>query len=607
MVTVQRSLGHAQKETTVWDLISETRVRCPDAVALTDGMRHFTYAELVAIAARVAHVLRGKGIGPGDTVALCSARSTEQVLALVGTLASGAAVAPFDVRQAATAVRENVTRLAPAVVLADADGAELFPDALRLDALLAVDGAPDVALPPGPDLTDLAYVLHTSGSSGRPKPVQVPHSAVQNRFLWGQTRYPIGPDDTVVHWGSLVFDCSFWVVLAPLCFGATLLVAPDGLEAEPEELAALFDRHRVTVMHSVPSLLREFISEGGAAALASLRHLLIAGERLPGDLIRQVLDLTGARIFNQYGPTETCIDVLTHEIAPGDEALDAMPIGRPLDGVHAVVADEAGAPVPAGTAGELLIGGTSVAWGYAGAAAATAERFVPDPYGAPGGRLYRTGDLVRERPDGALEFLGRVDHQVKIRGVRVEPSDVEHALLLHPDVSQAAVVVVEDPEHEGIRLAAHLVPGEKTPDDAGLRDFLAQRLVSAALPESYWRHPTLPRLTSGKIDRLALARQAAHHPRGASDEPPYEAPRTETEQTIAQMWQDLLRVERVGRDSDFLTLGGQSLLAMRLIARVRAGFRVRLPARAVFRASTLARFAAVVDEAVAQRDGAGVG
>ncbi|WP_405594560.1 non-ribosomal peptide synthetase [Streptomyces sp. NBC_01410] len=607
MVSAQSSLCHAHSKATVWDLICETNAHQPDALALTDGIRRFTYAELTAAAARAAHVLRGAGIRPGDTVALCSVRSTDQVLALVGVLASGAAVAPFDVRQAATAVRENVARLAPAAVLADAEGAALFPDALRIDDLLSEDRTPEPAIPPGPGPTDLAYVLHTSGSSGRPKPVQVPHNAVQNRFLWGQTRYPIGSDDTVVHWGSLVFDCSFWVVLAPLCFGATLLVAPDGAEAEPRELAALFDHHRVTVMHSVPSLLREFTAQGGASALAALRYLLIAGERLPGDLIRRVLDLTGARIFNQYGPTETCIDVLTHEIGPGDEALDAIPIGRPLDGVHAVIADDAGVPVPVGTPGELLIGGASVAWGYAGAAAATAARFVPDPYGAPGGRLYRTGDLVRERPDGALEFLGRVDHQVKIRGVRVEPSNVEHALLLHPEVGQAAVVAVEDPQHGGVRLIAHLVTGEESPDDAALRSFLAQRLVSAAIPETYRQHPALPRLTSGKIDRLELARQAAQAPPTEPSEPPYQAPRTETERAVARIWQDLLQVERVGRDSDFLSLGGQSLLAMRMIARVRAGFNVRLSARTVFDAPTVARFSAVVDVAVAEQEGAGVG
>ncbi|MFD5470947.1 amino acid adenylation domain-containing protein [Streptomyces sp. NPDC127105] len=600
-------IPHAHPKATLWDLISETATCQPDVIALTDGIRQLTYAEVTAAAAHVAHALSAAGVSPGDTVALCSIRSPEQVLAVVGVLASGAAVAPFDVRQAATAVRENVTRLAPGAILADAEGVALFPDALRLDELLAEGWTRESAPLPGPQPTDLAYVLHTSGSSGLPKPVQVPHSAVHHRFQWGQTRYPIGPDDTVAHWGSLVFDCSFWVVLAPLCFGATLLVAPDGTEAEPRQLAELFDRHRVTVMHSVPSLLREFTAEGGASAMAALRYLLIAGERLPGDLIRRVLDLTGARIFNQYGPTETCIDVLTYEIGPGDEALDAIPIGRPLDGVHAMIADEAGEQVPEGTPGELLIGGASVAWGYAGVASATADRFVPDPYGAPGGRLYRTGDLVRERLDGVIEFLGRVDHQVKIRGVRVEPSDVEHVLLLHPEVSQAAVVAVEDLRHGGVRLVAHLVAGEGAPDDAVLRAFLAQRLVSAAIPETYLRHLTLPRLTSGKIDRLELARQGALDPPTAFGESSHEVPRTETERAVARIWQDLLKAERVGLDSDFLALGGQSLLAMRMIARIRATFRVRLSVRTVFDAPTVARFAAVVDTAVAERAGAGIG
>lgn len=611
---------------TVWDRVCAAAAEEPEAVALTDGTRVISRAELVHVARSTAAELRARGVRRGDVVALCAARSVEQVLALVAVLAAGAAVAPFDVRQATASVRDNLGRLRPAAVLADAEGLALFPDALPLDALPldapALDApplggplstaAPIQAPPPapspgrdGPDPSDLAYVLHTSGSSGRPKPSLIPHRSVDGRFEWGQRLYPIGPGDTVLSWGSPVFDCSFWVLLAPLCYGASLLVAPDGMEAEPRRLAGFAVRHGATVMHFVPSLLREFLSEGGGAALASLRYVLIAGERLPGELVRQVFAASPARVFNQYGPTETCIDVLTHELTPDDGRLDAVPIGRPNDGVRAVVVDTDERPVPPGTAGELLIGGACVAWGYAGAPAATGARFVPDPFaGEPGARLYRTGDLVRQRADGVMEFLGRVDHQVKVRGVRVEPSDVEHELLRHPGIAQAAVVAVDDGTESGMRLVAHLVTPEPAPADAELRTFLARRLVSAAVPQTYVRHPGLPRLSSGKIDRIELVRRSPTTAAAQATPAHHEAPRSGTEERVALIWQEILKVPEVGRQSDFVALGGQSLLAMRMTARVRDRFGVRLPTRTVFGAPTLEQFAAALDEAVtAKRSG----
>ncbi|WP_159401487.1 non-ribosomal peptide synthetase [Streptomyces sp. NRRL F-5053] len=605
----------------IWQAVRKAAEKHPDRIALSDGAEEISYGRLVTEAARRAAALRARGLAPSEPVALCAGRSVAQVLAVLGVLAAGGAVAPFPAHQAAGATREAIARLAPRLVLGDKDARALLPEALPLDTGAdpgAGSGAGPAARPAEAD--GLAYVLHTSGSSGRPKAVHVPHSAVRNRFAWGQSLYPVGPGDTVLYAGSLVFDCQMWVVLAPLCHGATLLVAPEGAEAEPHRVAELARRHGVTVMHFVPSLLREFLAAGAGDGLAGLRYLLVAGERLPGELAGRVRAATTARVINQYGPTEACIDVLNHELTARDAEADAVPIGRPITGVRAVVRDpDDGSPVPPGGTGELLLGGVCLAWGY-GEAAGTAARFVPDDDPAhPGERLYRTGDLVRDRGDGVHEFLGRVDHQVKIRGVRVEPSETEHALLRHPGVAQAAVVAVPD-ESGDARLVAHLVPaGPAVPDGSGspdghgatggserahgsvpssseLRTFLLDRLPPAALPAVYHAHTALPRLSSGKIDRLALARLPEHEA-SAPPRPAHLPPRTPTEEAVAGLWRELLATGELGRASDWFELGGQSLVTMRMLARIRRRFGVRLSARTVFAAPTVERFAAAVDEA----------
>ncbi|MEU7318124.1 AMP-binding protein [Streptomyces sp. NPDC007083] len=300
------------------------------------------------------------GLAAGDVVAVCAGRSVQQVLAVAGILAAGAAVAPFPAQQAAGSTRAALARLAPRLALADEEARGLHTGALPLDPPAAPGSegrsgpvapgtcrTPVSAEQPGIRSADrLAYVLHTSGTSGRPKAVHVPHSAVRNRFSWGQVLYPIGPGDTVLYSGSLVFDCQIWVVLAPLCHGATLLVAPEGAEGEPHRLAGLARQHRATVMHFVPSLLREFLAAGAGYGLADLSYLLVAGERLPGELAARISAATRARVINQYGPTETCIEVLNHELTGQDAEADAVPIGRPIPGVRAVVRDEQGHPVP---------------------------------------------------------------------------------------------------------------------------------------------------------------------------------------------------------------------------------------------------------------------
>jgi amino acid adenylation domain-containing protein len=587
----------------------------PGRVAVTGDGEALTYRELGARVAALAGGLAERGAGRGDLVALGASRSADYVTAVLAIMTAGAAVVPVDLRQAPERGRRLLAGLAPALVLGEVQDAAAWPGAVTvadLAAGLAADQGDSGPRGGGPGAGDLAYVEHTSGSTGVPKAVAVPHGALDHRIGWAQELYPLRPGDTVLHAGSLLFDFSFWEILAPLCAGATVAVAPPGLEAEPAALAEFMVAHWVTVAHFVPSLLTEFLavtlSDGASpAALAGLRCVLAGGERLPAALARRLLDATPAALFNQYGPTEACIDVLAGQVRAGDLAGGTVSLGRPVPGVIARVLDDAGQPVPDGEPGGLYVGGPCLAWGYRGQAGRTAAQFVPDPWSRePGARLYRTGDLVRRDPGGGLEFLGRADDQVKIRGVRIELGEVEDALRGHPTVTAAYVTLADG------ALVAHVAPDQAGTDQAStdrastdqastgqagdddLRAFLAARLPAAAIPAAFARYPALPRLPSGKVDRSALA--AARGPAAASA-PAADPPATATEQAVAQIWADVLGVPAVGRSADFFALGGQSLLAMRMIARVRRQFGVRVPARVIFDAATVERFAAFLDAA----------
>jgi amino acid adenylation domain-containing protein len=557
-----------------------------------------TYGQLVRRVRTAATELRLRGVRHGDRVALSTTRSTDLVVATLAVLEVGAAVVPVDPRQAPERVRQSLAELDPIVVLTQPGLPDPHPRAVAITEVTArtTGNEPDAPPPVRVTADQLAYVAHTSGSLGRPKAVPVPHGALANRIMWAQQCYPVGPGDTVLHAGSLAFDFSFWEILAPLCFGASVAVAPEGIEAEPAQLAGFLARCGVTVAHFVPSLLAEFLDAAGADGLRGLRYFLCGGERLSVGVARRLLRATPARVFNQYGPAETCIDVLAGEVGEADLAAGAVPLGRPISGVVAVALDQDGAPVAAGESGELHVGGTCLAWGYHGMGGRTAAEFGPDPFsGVAGARLYRTGDLVRYRPDGAFEFLGRTDDQVKIHGVRIDPAEVEDVLLGHPAVVVAAVVAIPSTGDTVPVLVAHLVCAGGEPGDAELRALLADRLPIAALPTRYVHHSELPRLASGKIDRAALA--LASTPGRPAPQPAGSArPATETERRVADIWSEVLGTGPVGLASDFFELGGQSLLAMRMIARVRRRFGLPVPARAIFDAPTVRRFAAFLDE-----------
>ena len=420
-------------------------------------------------------------------------------------------------------------------------------------------------------------MLYTSGSTGRPKGVVVPHEGIANRLAWMQDAYRLTPDDRVLQKTPAGFDVSVWEFLWPLLNGATLVVArPDG-HRDPGYLARLIAEERVTTVHFVPSMLRTFLDEPASAACTSLTRVICSGEALPAELAARCLaTLEGARLHNLYGPTEASVDVTAWRCDGGD----TVPIGRPVWNTRAYVLDSALQPVPVGVTGELYLGGRQLARGYLAQPARTAERFVADPYGPPGARLFRTGDLARLRHDGALEYAGRVDDQVKLRGQRIEPGEVAAVLERHPAVRHAEVVLRAD------RLVGYVVPapGEDA-DPAALRKHAAVHLPDVMVPSHVVVLDRFPLTPNGKLDRRALPAPAPP----VTD--PAGAPRTPREEVLCGLFADILGLDRIGVHDDFFDLGGHSLLAARLIGRVREVLGVETGIRTLFTAPTVASFA----------------
>ena len=570
-------------------LVRATAAAMPDGVALKSGERVWTYDELSRAVGAAGVALRDAGVGRGDLVALCTVRRPELAIALLATFELGAVAMPVQDGLGAARMADAIGGGDVRAVVADAEHREVLQDALAIEEL-ASPGLETSTTRQKAEQHPLACVLHTSGSTGVPKPVMLTHDGLANRLTWGQRTYPLGRGDVVLHQAAPVFDFALWELLAPLCFGATVAVAPAGMEGEPGALAAFLRQNEVTCAHFVPSLLAEFLGETCGAGLADLRYLFCGGEPLPAALVDQVRASTEATLFNQYGPAEATIDCVAWQVPPRWSGA-AVPIGTPISGTTAYVLDGVLEPVLDREAGVLHVGGRGLAWGYRGDPRATAAAFLPDPYAAtPGSRMYRTGDLAKQA-DGVLEFLGRADDQIKIRGVRVEPAAVEQVLSRHPGVAQAAVVPVTRAGRPG--LAAHYVSAGPAGRAAGLRAFLSRNLPSAAVPAEITAHETLPRLPTGKVDRPALSRLSA-----AEAEPlPSQRPASATEAKLAEIWKTLLQVEEIGPQEDFFEAGGHSLLAMRLMARMRAAFGVRLPARAIFDFPTVEALARLIDQA----------
>ncbi|MER8033008.1 non-ribosomal peptide synthase/polyketide synthase [Streptomyces bauhiniae] len=575
---------------TLPELFRAQVTRTPEATAVVFEDSALTYAELDQRVDRLARTLAAQGAGAETTVAVALPRSLALVVTLLAVHRAGAAYLPLDTGNPADRLAHMLTDADPAC-LVTTDGIDLpatDTPCLHVDADGTSEHPADAPLPTAYDPRSPAYVIYTSGSTGRPKGVVVPHVGIVNRLLWMQGAYGLTGEDRVLQKTPAGFDVSVWEFFWPLITGATLVVArPEGHQ-DPAYLAVLIREQGVTTAHFVPSMLRAFLDEPAAARCTGLRQVMSSGEALPAPLAARFHRvLPGSHLHNLYGPTEASVDVTATEIAPG---ATTVPIGRPVWNTRAYVLDAGLGPVPPGVAGELYLAGAQLARGYLNRPGLTAERFVADPHAAkPGARMYRTGDLARWTPAGELEYLGRVDDQVKLRGFRIELGEIESALTAHAQVAQAVVVLRED------RLVGYAVPAEGAdPDPAELRAHTAVTLPGHMVPAAVVLLDTLPLTPNGKLDRRALPAPDFAAEVGGT------RPRTEREETLCALVAEVLGLERVGVEDDFFSLGGDSIVAMQLVARARAAGLAFSP-RDVFRHKSAAGLAAVATTAAEHR------
>ncbi|MCQ8130888.1 amino acid adenylation domain-containing protein, partial [Methylomonas rivi] len=492
-----------------------------------------------------------------------------------------------------------LTDIAPSVVLTQERFAGLeFAEAQALS--LDSDWPWVAAYPadnPQPDLqpSNLTYCIYTSGSTGQPKGAGVPHQGILNRLQWMQAEYRLDHTDHVLQKTPYSFDVSVWEFFWPLMTGTRLVVAAPELHKDSQGLIKLIRSEGITTIHFVPSMLQAFVDTPGVEHCTSLKRVICSGEALPADLVQRFQQKLPAELHNLYGPTEASVDV-SYWACPADCKENAIPIGKPIANLRLHILDRSLNPVPIGTPGELHIGGIGLGRGYLNRPDLTAERFVPDPFGPVGSRLYKTGDLTRYRPDGNIDYLGRIDHQVKIRGFRIELGEIEAQLLKQPEIKDAVVVAREDQPNDK-RLVAYVVP-HTTAADAKAEHAIVERIKAALkqnlpdymVPSAFVVMEAMPLSANGKLDRKLLPTpDFSEQLKNACV-----APRTETEQALAEIWQEVLGVEQVGIEDDFFELGGHSLLATQLMSRITKRFSVELPLRHLFKHGRLVALAETI-------------
>lgn len=571
-------------------MVSAAARRQPSAIAVAFGDHELTYAELERRADDLAVRLQSLGVGPESVVVVLLDRSEDLVVALLGVAKSGAAFMPLDPGQPANRIAAMaadsgsplvITHQRNLPLLKDFDGHRLCLELPIASPETGTRAARPVTRPDG-----LAYVVHTSGSTGVPKRVLNTHGGLANLLLWMQANYRLDARDRVLHHTPVTFDASLAEIFLPLIVGARLVIArPDG-HRDAAYLVDTIAAQRITqIVHVVPSMLQSWLREPGLRDCTALRRVTCGGEALPNDLAQRFLNTVDVELWNEYGPAEAAVTA-TYARCRRGAAGAAVPIGRPIANVEVHLLDGHLQPVPVGVPGELYIGGAGVGRGYAGQLEATATRFIADPF-RRGGMLYRTGDLARYRADGNIDYLGRLDTQVEIRGVRIELGEVEVALSRHPDVSEAVVIAATD-ERGHTQLTAHVAsatePGPSTPQ---LRRFLLEWLPAAMLPAHFVVSGELPRTSGGKVDRRALV---AADSGAVQREREFVAPRNRTEQVLAEIWRRVLGVERIGVHDDFFALGGASTHSLEVAVRAQAAG-LPLKPESVFLFGTIAELA----------------
>jgi amino acid adenylation domain-containing protein len=544
--------------------IEEQVDRTPEADAVTFERTTLSYRELDARANRLAHHLISLGARPDAPIGVCLERSLDLIVALLAIMKAGAPYVPID---------PNDPALRRAAITSDSN-CELVIDA----TWLATHGANIATRSPlrparAIDGDHAAYVIFTSGSSGSPKGVVVTHAGLRNRLLWVTDTFGFDATDVILQKTPFTFDVSVFELFYAFTIGARLVVTrPDG-HRNPSHVGALIRDEGVTFAHFVPSMLGPFVDELHRAPCPSLRRVFASGEALSIDLVRAFAANSGAELHNLYGPTEATVDVSWWPCAASD---DTVPIGHPISNTRLYVLDPEQQPVPDGVTGELFISGVQLARGYSRRPGLTAERFLPDPF-TPGERMYRTGDLARRRRDGAIEYLGRIDHQVKIRGLRIELGELEGVLLEHPQIRSTVVVVRDEPQRGKVLVA--YVTGQVDPRE--LRPYVAQRVPEYMVPSAFVLLEALPLTPNGKVDRAAL-------PAPTNVRAEIVAPRNEIEERLAIIWQEVLGVAPIGVRDSFFELGGHSLLAVRLLSRVEEAFEIAVVQADLFTRPTIA-------------------
>ena len=580
---------HALPATTLVQLLQQGMDRDPQATALVFGDTTMDHGTLEARSFALAAQLHAMGIGAGDIVAVALPRSLELVVALLGVLRAGAAYLPLDLAHPDERLARILASARPACVLAEADVQARLGDVTLLppSQWTALSFAAPWADPaPG----DAAYVIYTSGSTGEPKGVVIEHQAIVNRLLWMREHYGFAADDRVLQKTPATFDVSVWEFFLPLLCGATLVLAGPDAHRDPSELARLIRSHDITTAHFVPSMLDAFLAAPASEGLR-LRRVFTSGEALDATLRDRFHGRVQAELHNLYGPTEAAVDVSWWPASAGDRSRP-VPIGFPVWNTRLYVLDARMQPLPVGVAGDLYLGGVQLARGYLGRDDLTNERFLADPF-LPGQRIYRTGDVARWRGDGAVEYLGRSDHQVKLRGLRIELGEIEAALRELPGMDRVEVLLRQDAPGDA-RLVAY-VPSASA-DAAVLRSHLATRVPDYMLPSAFVGVDHWPVTANGKLDRDALPKPPEQNASGL-------APRTPLEHELAALFaQALGRATPVAVDADFFSLGGDSLSAVHLLLAIEQRWRCELGLGVLFAQPTVAALAARIAEPPASAD-----
>jgi amino acid adenylation domain-containing protein/non-ribosomal peptide synthase protein (TIGR01720 family) len=579
----------------------------PDAVAVVFEEEQLTYRELNERANQLGHYLRYLGVKPEVLVGICTERSLEMVIGVLAIMKAGGAYVPLDPSYPTERLAFMLANSQPKVLLTQQHVLKNLPT--HQASLVCLDTEWEIIAQQstqnlGCNITvdNLVYVIYTSGSTGQPKGAMNTHKGICNRLVWMQNTYQLKATDSVVQKTPFSFDVSVWEFFWPLMTGARLVVAQPQGHQDPNYLVKLIAQEQITTIHFVPSMLQAFAEAEGLEKCHSLKRVMASGEALPVQLQQQFFQRLSAQLHNLYGPTEAAVDVTFWECKKQSSTQEhgvyqnTVPIGHPIANTQIYLLDKNFHPVPVGVTGELYIGGVGVGRGYFNRPELTAEKFIPNPFSnQPGTRLYKTGDLARYRPNGAIEYIGRIDHQVKIRGFRIELGEIEAILCQHPAVREA-VVAVHSSEIDSQRIVAYVVTNSKQmPTIAELRGFLELKLPNYMVPTAFVILEALPLTPNGKVDRKALPAPDLAQLSSLSG---YTAPSTPTEEMLAGIWAEVLAIEKIGIHSNFFELGGHSLLATCVISQIRKVFQVELPLRCLFEKPTIAKLAKEIEKAI---------